>query len=192
MAEYEKQIDPGSSRQVDVEGTQAGSEDSQERIPEEGAMPQTPQEQIAALRAERDELEARLLRVSADYQNFVRRSTQNTTDACRQQLMQLIKALLTPLDQFDHALAIDTEKTTTEDFIGGVRIVRDELLKVLEQFGIKRVEVKAGDEFDPVCHEALQRIPTEGIESGAVARQLQPAYLLDDKMLRPAKVIVAQ
>ncbi len=144
------------------------------------------------LQAQRDELEAQLLRVSADYQNFVRRSQQNIHDACQQQLLGLAKALLTPLDHFDRALDLDPEKTTTDSLVKGVQMVRDELMKVLDQFGVKRLEVSAGDSFDPVCHEALQRMPVEGLDSGAVAQQLQPGYLLGDKTLRPAKVIVVE
>lgn len=150
------------------------------------------QEGLETIRAERDDLEGKLLRVSADYQNYVRRAQQNTTDACEQQLMRLAKSLLTPLDHFDHALGIDPEKTSAQDVLQGVQIARDELLKVLEQMGIKRMEVNPGDDFDPNRHEALQRVAAEGIESGSVASQLQPGYLLGEKTARPAKVMIAE
>ena len=168
---------------VEVEGSESDDTSGQ---PDEALDP------IAKLTAERDEFESRLLRVSADYQNFVRRSQQSTSDACQQQLIQLAKALLGPLDHFDHALAADPGQATTESVLQGVQIVRDDLLKVLDQFGVKQLNVEPGDEFDPVRHEALQRIEAEGIEAGAVAQQLQPGYVLGDKTLRPAKVVVAQ
>ena len=154
--------------------------------------PPAPLDPMTALRTERDELESRLLRVSADYQNFVRRTQQNTKDACEQQLFQLAKALLMPLDHLDHAMALDLEKAASDSFVKGVQIVRDELTKVLDQFGIKRLKVRAGDEFDPVCHEAVQRMAVEGLASGVVAEQVQSGYVLGDKTLRPAKVVVAQ
>ena len=145
-----------------------------------------------SLQAQRDDLESRLVRVSADYQNYVRRSQKNTVAACDEQLMRLTKALLTPLDQFDQALAVDPEHVTAESILQGVQIVRDELMKVLEQYGVKRLEVQPGEEFDPMRHEAVQRLPMDDFESGAVAQQLQPGYTLGDKTLRPAKVIVVE
>ncbi len=156
------------------------------------AEPLVIKDPLTALQAERDQLESKLLRVSADYQNYIRRAQQNTADACQQQLMQLARDLLTPLDQFDHALAIDPEKTEPQALLQGVQIVRDELMKVLERVGIQRIVVNPGDPFDPVRHEAIQRMAAEGIESGAVAQQLQPGYVLDDKTLRPAMVVVAE
>ncbi len=150
------------------------------------------EEKLAALRAERDELYARLQRVSADYQNYVRRSAQSVNDACDQQLMKVARALLVPMDHFDQALSFDPQKTTAQSLLEGVQIVRDELYKTLEQFGVRRLEVAPGDRFDPARHEAVTRMPAEGLSSEQVAAQLQPGYLVGDRTLRPAKVAVAQ
>jgi molecular chaperone GrpE len=161
-----------------------------------GAAGPTPtsslEEKLAALQAERDELYARLQRVSADYQNYVRRSAQGVNDACDQQLMKVARALLVPMDHFDQALSFDPQKTTAQSLLEGVQIVRDELYKTLEQFGVRRLEVTPGDRFDPARHEAVTRIPAEGLSSEQVAAQLQPGYLVGDRTLRPAKVAVAQ
>ncbi len=196
MANQQEQSDPSLHDRAPA-SDQSGRDDLPtvapgEDQPQEAQPSQTPEAQLAALQAERDDLESRLLRVSADYQNYVRRSQQNLTDAQDQQLMQVVKALLTPMDQFDHALAVDPDATTTQAVLQGVQIVRDELQKVFNQFGIKRLEVQPGDEFDPLRHEALQRIATEGVDSGRVAQQVQAGYLLGDKPLRPAKVIIAE
>lgn len=150
------------------------------------------EEQEASLQAQRDELESRLVRVSADYQNYVRRSQKNIVAACDEQLMRLAKSLLTPLDQFDQALAVDPEHVTPQSILQGVQIVRDELMKVLEQYGVKRLDAQPGEEFDPVHHEAVQRLPMDDLQSGSVAQQLQPGYTLGDKTLRPAKVVVVE
>lgn len=156
-------------------------------------QPQAPEESPEqVLRRERDELEARLLRVSADYQNYVRRSQQNTTAATEQQLMEMARALLTVMDHFDHALNVDPDSSTPQSLLQGVQIVRDELLKTLEQFGVQRFDVAVGDEFDPTQHQAMMRQTAEGLESNHVAAQLQPGYSLGDKTLRPAKVAVTE
>lgn len=187
--EHDDQPDPSAPHPADEEG--APQTDGTFEITEADIQGVEEQQQDS-LQAQRDELEARLMRVSADYQNYVRRSQKNTVAACDEQLMRVAKSLLTPLDQFDQALAVDPEHVTPESILQGVQIVRDELMKVLEQYGIKRIEAQPGQEFDPVRHEAVQRQPMEDLESGAVAQQLQPGYMLEDKTLRPAKVVVVE
>lgn len=136
--------------------------------------------------------EARVLRANADYQNMARRSIQNVNAAREEQIMSMARDLLTVMDQFDHALEIDPKKTDSAALLEGVQIVRDTLMRTFEGFGIKRLEVEPGTEFDPNIHEALMRQQVEGIEPNHVAMQLQPGYMLKEKALRPAKVAVAQ
>jgi len=191
MVEHDEQSKIPDTASTDLEADQE-SESSDQLQDQEAAQTEEPADPLKVLKAERDEIESRFLRVSADYQNFVRRSQQNTADARQQQLLQVTKALLTPLDHFDHALAVDPANTSCESLLKGVGMVRDELAKVLEQFGIKRIEVSVGDVFDPICHEAIQRMAVENVDSGAVAEQVQPGYILDGKTIRPAKVVVAE
>ncbi len=159
------------------------------RMPSEDDLSDDP---IAALQRERDELNDRLLRAHADYQNLARRAQVNVTEARQQQLKDIAGALLTVLDTFDHALLTDAAKTNAEDILKGVHIVRDQLLQTLEQFGVKRMQVDAGDAFDPNQHEALMRQAVEGLDPDHVAAELQPGYTLEDKTLRPAKVSVTE
>lgn len=154
--------------------------------------PLTPEQEIQNLRDELEQANQRLLRVSADYQNFVRRAQQNLTDARQQQVMDMTKALVTVLDHFDRTLEVDVKNTTGQSLLEGVQIVRDELLRTLEQFGVVRLEVNIGDVFDPNRHEALMRQAGEGIEPNHVVAQLQPGYILDKKTLRPAQVSIAE
>ena len=160
---------------------------------EEAANMKVPTEsKLDTLQRDRDQMESKYLRVSADYQNFVRRSQQNIDTAREQQLMSMAKSLITVLDHFDRALEVDPAKTTCGNLIAGVQIVRDELLKSLEQFGVRRLEVSPGDVFDPTQHEALMREPAHDIEPNHVATQLQPGYTLGEKTLRPAQVSVTE
>ncbi len=147
--------------------------------------------EVEKLKAELADTHARLLRVSADYQNFVRRSHQNIETTREQTIMSIARSLLTVMDHFDHALAVDPEKTDTTALLSGVQIVRDELMRALEGCGVKRLEVAPGDAFDPNQHEAMLRQPSEEIDPDHVVAQLQPGYLLGEKTLRPAKVSVA-
>ena len=147
---------------------------------------------LATLQKDRDEVHSRLLRVSADYQNYVRRSNQNIGSARDQLLMDIAKKLITGMDHFDRALEVDPESTSSKNLLEGMQIVRDELLRALEHFGIQRVTVHVGDAFDPTRHEALMRQATEGVAPDCVAVQLQPGYTLGEKIVRPAQVAVAE
>lgn len=147
---------------------------------------------LKQLQDERDDLEQRLMRVSADYQNFARRAHQNVESAAQQKLMDVARALVTVLDHFDRALDADAQKVSAKDLLGGVTIVKNELLSTLNRFGIQRLEVSPGDEFDPNKHEALMRQPSEDIASNHVTMQLQPGYTLGEKIVRPAQVSVAE
>ena len=155
------------------------------------ADPET-DERLAQLQAERDELQTKVMRVMADYQNLARRSRISIDEARQQQLMDVARVLLTPLDQFDHALGVDLDTTDAKDILQGVQIVRDELLKSLEQFGITQLQAQVGEPFDPNRHEALARQPVEGMEPDHIAAQLQIGYMIGDRVLRPAKVAITQ
>lgn len=155
------------------------------------AAPKTP-DAHTALQNEVTELKAQLLRAAADYQNFARRSQQSINDAREQQLMDVARALLSVLDTFDLALAVDPSKATAETLLKGVGMVRDELLKVLNRFDIRRIDVRPGEEFDPRRHEAMMRQSVQGVASQHIAAQLSPGYVIGDKTLRPVKVSVAE
>ena len=134
----------------------------------------------------------RLLRSAADYQNIVRRSQQTIAEAGQQQLADVAKALIAVMDHFDRALEADPAKVSVQSILQGVQIVHDELRKTLEKFGVKRLEVNPGDEFNPKLHAALMHQKAEGVPPGRIAAMLQPGYVLNDRTLRPAQVTVAE
>jgi molecular chaperone GrpE len=145
-----------------------------------------------ALRAERDELEAKLLRTTADYQNYVRRATREIDAVRSQRIVDVARAMTTVLDHFDRALQVDPDATSAGELLSGVASIREELLKSLSAFGLERVEVQPGEEFDPNRHEALMHQPAEGFSSGQVVQTLMPGYFVNDTPVRPAQVVVAQ
>lgn len=181
--------EPGAEAADTVSPADEGAASSQ---PDPDASAETVADDIKAVKAELEDTRNRLLRVSADFQNFVRRSEQNQVTAREQTTMSITRSLLTVLDHFDHALAVDPEKTTTGSLLQGVKMVRDELMRALENAGVQRIDVTAGEPFDPNRHEAMMREQREEIETGHVVNQLQPGYALGDKTLRPAKVSVAE
>lgn len=162
--------------------------------PIEAAEPEAESEEqtlLEKLQTERDELESKLLRVSADYQNFARRSQQNIQAAGEQKIMDVARAMASVLDHFDRALE-GQSKDEADGVLQGVFMVHDELIATLNRFGIERLEVEVGSEFDPNMHEALMRQPSEEVESNHVTMQMQPGYVLGNKVIRPAQVGVAE
>ncbi len=95
------------------------------------------------------------------------------------------------LDHFDLALNQDFKQITVDQLLDGVRIVRQELSKALESHKLKTVEPEVGEEFDPNCHQAVMRQPTDEQEPNTIASVLQVGYGIDDLVLRPATVVVA-
>jgi molecular chaperone GrpE len=147
---------------------------------------------LTVLQRERDDFESKYLRSAADMQNYVRRAQQNLVDAREQQVLEIARSMVTILDHFDHALEIDTNAGDAAAVLKGMQIVRDEFLSALERYGVKRLDAKRGDPFDPNRHEAVMRETIEGVEADQIATQYQPGYTLGDKILRPAKVSITQ
>ena len=149
------------------------------------------QQAIEGLQKERDDLFGRLARVSADYQNYQRRMEQNLLDSINLARGDLLRQFIPVIDHFDTALSRQPESDDAKSIHEGVRIVRDELLKVLQQAGVERIEPKVGEAFDPHVHEAMMRHAAEGVEPNHVTMMMQPAYVYRGRTLRPAKVVVA-
>jgi molecular chaperone GrpE len=148
--------------------------------------------ELDKLRAERDELNEKLLRTVADYQNYVRRSAREYEQTRHQRTVDIARALVTALDHFDLALGVDPAKANAADLLNGVGSIRDEIVKALSQFGVNKVVVQPSEEFDPTKHEALMHQPHEQIESQHVIMTLMPGYYVNDTPVRPAQVSVAQ
>ncbi|MEX0886217.1 MAG: nucleotide exchange factor GrpE [Phycisphaeraceae bacterium] len=179
--------------QADPERRDDGAGDAERAEAEaEQRVEQDIHDAMTVVQRERDELEQRLMRTAADYQNYIRRAEQNASSAREQQLMDIARGLVTVLDHFDRAVEADPEQTSTRDLLDGVNMVRSELLRVLAQFGIQRMEVSPGEPFDPNHHEALMRQASDEWDSSAVTAQFRPGYKLGEKTIRPAQVSVAE
>lgn len=143
------------------------------------------------LRREMDELNSKYLRTLADYQNSQRRAASNENEARQQGATGVVRAVLTVMDHFDLALAQDMSRASTEQIAGGVRVIRDELARVLQSQGVTPIMPEPGTPFDPMQHEAVMQQAAPGVEPGHIAAALQAGYMLGTRVIRPAKVSVA-
>jgi len=145
------------------------------------------EEQLAALEAERDEHLNDLKRVAADFENYRKRVARDQESLVARAHERLVKELLPVLDDLERALsaAEEHEEAKLED---GVRLVHRELADALQREGL--AEIETNGRFDPHVHEALLAQPSEE-EEGSVIEVVQKGYKLGDKVLRPARVVVA-
>ena len=171
---------PGSGPTVE-EAANAGSDPaSQLAVPLE--------EQLAEAERQRDEYLRDLQRVAADFDNFRKRSARDQQALVARAHERLVKELLPILDDLERALEAG-EAHEEAKVLEGVRLVQRALAAALEREGL--VEIETDGKFDPHVHEALLSQPGEGAEEGTVLQVLQKGYRLGDRMVRPARVIVA-
>lgn len=146
---------------------------------------------LGKLEAERDDWKNKFTRLAADFQNYQRRSLANEDQAREQATRSVVSSLVQVLDHFQLALMVDPAKTSAEQVMQGVSVIRDEMLKVLARHGVTAIAPKPNDEFDPSRHEAIMQAHVDGVKPGRVAAMLQEGFMVQDKVLRPAKVSVA-
>ena len=147
----------------------------------------TLEEQVAALESERDEHLNDLKRVAAEFENYRKRVLRDQESLVARAHERLVKELLPVLDDLERALAAaeQHEEATLEE---GVRLVHRELAAALQREGL--AEIETNGRFDPHVHEALLSQPSEA-EEGSIIEVVQKGYALGDRVVRPARVVVA-
>ena len=148
-----------------------------------------PDERVAALERERDEYLDSLQRLKAEFDNYRKRTEREQSQRAANSAARLVKELLPVLDDLERALeaATEHEEAKLEE---GVRLVHRALLGILQREGVAEIETEGA--FDPHVHEALLAQPVEDAEPGSVVQVLQKGYRLGNRVLRPARVVVAE
>jgi molecular chaperone GrpE len=147
----------------------------------------TLEEQVAALEAERDEHLNDLKRVAAEFENYRKRVARDQESLVARAHERLVKELLPVLDDLERALAAAEEHQEAK-LEEGVRLVHRELAAALKREGL--AEIETNGHFDPHVHEALLSQPSDA-EEGSVIEVVQKGYTLGDRVVRPARVVVA-
>jgi molecular chaperone GrpE len=154
----------------------------------------TPEAQIAALSAERDQLAAekadlkdRLLRALADFDNFRRRAERDRSEYVQFAAMEIIRDLIPILDDFQRAMKVET---ADKEYAKGIELIEQRLFETLKKAGLEPIEA-AGKQFDPNLHQAVDRVQSEELPDQTVLQEYQSGYNFKGKLLRPAMVKVA-
>jgi molecular chaperone GrpE len=148
-----------------------------------------PADRVEALERERDEYLDSLQRLKAEFDNYRKRAAREQESLATRASESLLKELLPILDDLERALAV-AEQQEEAELEEGVRLVHRALLEVMRKHGLELIETDGA--FDPHVHEALLAQPAEGAEPGSVVQVLQKGYRLGDRVLRPARVVVAE
>ena len=150
-----------------------------------------PADSLAELQAERDDLLARLERVSADYHNYQKRARRDVGHAQEYAIEALMKALLSILDDMERALDAGRANHDADDpLLTGMQLVHDNALATLAKFGLFPIDA-VGKPFDPDQHAAMMQQPTDDQPPQTVLTEVQKGYRLKGRTLRPSGVVVA-
>ncbi len=144
----------------------------------------------AALQRERDELYDRLLRTTAEFDNFRKRTERERREFAEWAAAELLGDVLSVLDDFERALAA-AAPPEAQKFREGVELIHRQLMEVVKKRGVQPLTV-VGEDFDPTLHQAVAYDETPGARDGEVVAELRRGYRLGEKLLRPALVRVAK
>ena len=146
--------------------------------------------EIEKITAERDELSDKYIRAQAEIVNMRRRNEKEQASLLKYDGQKLAKAILPALDNLERALTVEAEHS--EQLLKGVEMVQKDLLKALKENDIAEIEAD-GQKFDPNLHQAVQTVPADDDHpADTVVKVFQKGYILKDRVLRPAMVVVAQ
>jgi molecular chaperone GrpE len=156
-------------------------------------------DELKARAARADENWERLLRATADFENFKKRAARDREEGIRYANESLIKKIITVLDNFEMALAAGQNQAAAgqnqaaagQSLQTGVAMIHQQLRNLLLETGVEEVDA-TGKAFDPNWHEAVSQQESAEVPEGNVLQQLRKGYKLRDRLIRPATVIVAK
>jgi molecular chaperone GrpE len=146
--------------------------------------------ELTRVEAERDTYLDHLRRLKAEFENY-RKRMQRESDMLRKLAAEdVIAAMLPVIDNMYRACSA-AERHDEGQVVEGVEKVTGQLVALLSSQGLQELPISPGDPFDPTVHEAVMMQPTADHDEGTIVSVLERGYLLHDKLLRPARVIVA-
>jgi len=187
---------PPSSDPQDATSQTTTPSDDQTTVPEDAAEdiatpPETPEAKLEAAERRAQENHERFLRAAAELDNFRKRKEREVSDLRKYANQTLLRELLAVVDNLERALAASQENGEPEGLMEGVRMTLKELLKIFDQFRVQPIE-SLQQPFDPNLHEAVMQEPSDAVPANTVLKELQKGYMLRDRLLRPAMVVVSK
>ncbi len=150
-----------------------------------------PTKKLALKEAEAAANYDKFVRAAADLDNYKKRAAKEKTEALKYGNETLLRDILPLLDGIDRALQHATKSEDFEAFRQGLVVLRDQFLQALEKHGVQRIE-SLGKDFDPNFHEAMLQVETDEHDHNKVIEEYEKGYLLNGRLLRPARVSVSK
>lgn len=185
-------VDEAQNEEAKVDETVENTEETTENAEstnEKEAEALSPLEELEANNAELKDKYQRLL---ADFSNYKKRTVREKLELMGTAASDTLSAILPVMDDFDRAKKTADDDASIEQFSEGVQLVYNKLKKVLEQKGLKEME-STGEAFNPDFHEALTEIPAPSEDmKGKIIDTIEKGYMLNEKIIRHAKVVVGK
>ena len=183
---------PETDPRAEAPSSEAAAEGATATAPTPELPPPTPEERVVLLEAEKAELRDRMLRIAADFDNWKKRARKEVADVEARSKEQVLREFLEVVDNLERAIASwgDGKDADPKAVRDGVDLVLRQSRSKLERYQVRPVESK-GVPFDPRFHEAISQAVTPDAEPGSILHELQKGYLIGDRLLRPAMVVVA-
>ncbi|SMR82539.1 molecular chaperone GrpE [Aliiroseovarius halocynthiae] len=150
------------------------------------------EDELTAVRAERDEMKDRFMRALADAENTRKRGERDRREAENYGGSKLARDMLPVYDNMKRALEASSEAGEADKaLLEGVQLTMRALLGIFDKHGIHLLAPEVGDEFDPEVHEAMFEAPVPGTKAGDIIQVMAEGFMLHDRLLRPAQVGVS-
>jgi len=167
----------------------AQQQDASASAPQQPAA-EAPVDQLEQLHAERDELQQKLLRKAADYENYRKRTMREREEMRAETEAYLIEDLLPAMDTLKLGLQAAENHEGAADITQGFALVLEQFRNILGQRGLVETD-PAGETFDPKLHEGVSQIASDEVPEGHVVETIRIGYYFKEKLLRPAAVVVS-
>jgi molecular chaperone GrpE len=172
-----------------LDPNEAAATAPEDGTPSQSADPDS-SEQLARLQRDRDELYDRLLRKSAEFDNYRKRVDKERREHAEWAAADVLSDVVAVLDDFDRALATEAPPEA-QSYRAGVELIHRQLGELLRKRGVMPIET-LGTDFDPHLHQAVAYDESPGAREGEVIGELRKGYRLGERLLRPALVRVAK
>jgi molecular chaperone GrpE len=185
---------PEPDNGADIPVEQARTDDSILQDEAIDAAPETDggmDERLQALEQEKQELSDRLLRTMAEFDNYRKRVNREKEGLLKYGTERIASELLQVVDNFERALEQSRQATEIDPVVTGLEMILKQLITTLEKFEV-RPFVSVGEQFNPEIHEAMAQQEHPDYEDNTVIEQFQKGYMMGEKLLRPARVLVSR
>jgi molecular chaperone GrpE len=186
----EEQKDVENEKEVIEENTEVKASEEQNKKSDTAESAVDNSKILKELEEKINSLQDSLLRKAAEFENYKRRTDNDQMNLLKYAAESFILKVLPVYDDLGRSLS-HADESNTNSVIEGLKLVYDKFTKILDDQGVKKLEV-VGNEFDVDFHEALMQQPSGEVPANTVLHEIEPGYLYKDKVIKHAKVIVSQ